>query len=144
MTERSGYRGYIGSRPYMGDRAPQHVQNLVIRDYCQRNGLTYLLSATEYAMEDCYVMLEEVLREIDTIEGIVMYSIFMLPESQARRNRVMGRIFEAGASVHFALENLSVTSDTDAQKADDILKINHLMQTAGTFDRTAIDLSQMP
>jgi sporadic carbohydrate cluster protein (TIGR04323 family) len=142
MTERRGYRGYIGSRPYMGDRAPQHVQNLVIRDYCQRNGMTYLLSATEYAMDNCYVMLEEVLREIDAIEGVAMYSIFMLPESHKRRDQVLGRILGAGASAHFALENLSVTSDTDAQKADDILKINRLMQTAPARDRTAIDLSK--
>ena len=36
MSNARGYRGYIGSRPYFGERAPQHVQNLVIRDYCQR------------------------------------------------------------------------------------------------------------
>ena len=54
-------RGYIFCRSFMGERAPQHVQNIVIRDYCERNGLNYLLSATEYAMPQCYIMLEEVL-----------------------------------------------------------------------------------
>ena len=48
----AGHRGYIFSRPFHGNRVPQHVQNMVIRDYCQRNGLNYLLSATEYAMPD--------------------------------------------------------------------------------------------
>ena len=43
-------RGYIFSRAFAGQRIPQHMQNLVIRDYCQRNGHTYLLSAAEYAM----------------------------------------------------------------------------------------------
>ncbi len=70
MSEQSKHRGYIGSRPYFGDRAPQHVQNLVIRDYCQRNDLLYLLSATEYIMDGCYVMLEEVLRELPHIDGV--------------------------------------------------------------------------
>ena len=34
-------RGYIFSRSFMGERAPQHVQNIIIRDYCKRNNFTY-------------------------------------------------------------------------------------------------------
>ena len=33
-----GLRGYIASRPVAGARVPQHVQNLVIRDYARRKG----------------------------------------------------------------------------------------------------------
>ena len=55
----------------MGDRAPQHVQNLVIRDYCKKNNLLYLLSSTEYAMKNCHLMLEQVLEELKFIDGIV-------------------------------------------------------------------------
>ena len=29
-------RGYIFSRPFMGERAPQHVQNIIIRDFCKK------------------------------------------------------------------------------------------------------------
>ena len=47
----------------MGERAPQHVQNIVIRDYCSKNKLSYLLSSTEYAMEDSHLMMEQVLEE---------------------------------------------------------------------------------
>ena len=46
-----GYRGYVTSRPFMGERAPQHIQNIVIRDYCKKNNLLFLLSATEYVMD---------------------------------------------------------------------------------------------
>ena len=45
-------RGYIFSRPFMGERAPQHVQNIVIKDFCKSNSLEYLLSVSEYKMED--------------------------------------------------------------------------------------------
>ena len=37
-------RGYIFCRAFMGERVPQHVQNIVIRDYCKRNNLLYLLN----------------------------------------------------------------------------------------------------
>ena len=29
-------KGYNFSRPFMGERVPQHVQNIVIKDYCQK------------------------------------------------------------------------------------------------------------
>lgn len=67
-------RGYIFSRPFMGERVPQHIQNLVIRDYCDRYNLHYLLSATEYAMVGCHLMLEQVLNELADLDGIVAYS----------------------------------------------------------------------
>ena len=73
-------RGYIFSRAFMGERIPQHVQNLVIRDYCERNHLQFLLSAAEYAMPDCYLVLEQVLDELTEINGLVAYSLFQLPE----------------------------------------------------------------
>ena len=36
----------------MGERVPQHVQNIVIKDFCQKNNLHFLLSSTEYAMKN--------------------------------------------------------------------------------------------
>lgn len=126
MNSRRGHRGYIGSRPYMGERAPQHVQNLVVRDYCQRNGYSYLLSATEYAMPGCYVMLEELLREVHRLEGVVLYSIFMLPRRRERRLGVYRRVLAAGATLHGALENLAVGAEADIAAIEDIWRIQSL------------------
>ena len=38
-------KGYIFSRKFYDERVPQHIQNLVLRNYCQMNKLNYLLSA---------------------------------------------------------------------------------------------------
>ena len=56
MPERSGHRGYIGARPLNGSRTPQHVQNIVIRDYAKRKNLQYLLSAVEHIMPGSYMI----------------------------------------------------------------------------------------
>lgn len=127
MSKRKGYRGYIGSRPYRGDRAPQHVQNLVVRDYCQRNGLTYLLSATEYAMSGSYMILNEVLREAPEINGVVLYSIFMLPERRERRLEICRQFLEQGASLHGALENLTIANEQDLSMVDEMLMLNEIV-----------------
>lgn len=129
MSERTGYRGYIGSRPYFGERAAQHVQNLVVRDYCQRNGHRFLLSATEYAMNGCYMMLEEVFRELPRIEGVVLYSIFMLPRSRVRRRRVYDTVLGSGATLAGALENLAVRNEADIRAVEDIWSIKLLTET---------------
>ena len=74
----NGLRGYIFSRPFMGERVPQHVQNLVIRDYCKKQGFQYLLSATEYAMPNSHLILQQVLDELSELDGIIFYSLFLL------------------------------------------------------------------
>ena len=72
----------------MGERAPQHVQNIVIRDYCSKNKQSYLLRSTEYAMEDSHLMMEQVLEELKLIDGIVAYSLFQLPKNQNSRLKI--------------------------------------------------------
>ncbi len=127
---RLGYRGYIGSRHYQGQRAPQHVQNLVIRNYCQKNGMTYLLSATEYAMEGCFVMLNDVLNELPKLEGIVLYSLYMLPSGPAERRHIWNRVLDQGASLHGAVEDWAVRSKADVAKVEDLWMITHTMRHA--------------
>lgn len=130
MTNRFGYRGYIGSRPYFGDRVPQHVQNLVVRDYCQRNGFAYLLSATEYAMPSCYIMLHELLREAERVEGFVLYSMFMLPMKRERRDTFCRAIFQAGASIHGAVENQEINSEDGLHELGYLFELKKREQTS--------------
>jgi sporadic carbohydrate cluster protein (TIGR04323 family) len=123
QTNRMGHRGYIASRPVRGQDWPQHVQNLVVRDYAQRNGLHYLLSATEYAMDACYMNLETVLGELERVEGVICFSLFMLPARAERRRELYQRIFEAGADVHGALENMAIRTPEDAARLEDIFMV---------------------
>ena len=50
-------KGYIFSRSFMGERIPQHIQNIIIRDYCKKNELQYLLSTSEYNMDNSFLIL---------------------------------------------------------------------------------------
>lgn len=94
-----GYRGYIGSNLAFGRSVPQNVQQLVIRDYCQRHGLEFLLSATEY--HEGNLILNNVINDIN-IEGIVFYSIGLLPRSKEARKR----LYSCGKDIRFAAENI--------------------------------------
>lgn len=119
-TGRFGYRGYIGSRPYLGQNPPQHVQNLVIRDFCRRKGFDFLLSATEYAMPSCHMMLNQVLAELPVLQGVVLYSLFMLPRDTDKRRAIYRRVLDGGASLHGAVEGQSIHGAADAARVEDI------------------------
>lgn len=124
MSKRSGYRGYIASRPIRGETTPQHVQNLVIRDYCAKLKVPFLLSATEYAMPSCYMILESALDELPQIEGLVCFSFFMLPQRAERRRAIYDRVLKAGATLHSALEGIVLRHEKDIALLEDIFMVD--------------------
>ncbi len=79
---------------------PQNVQQAIIRAYCERNGHTFLLSATEYMIEGCTVMLEAAMKE--NIDGIVMYSLWCMPKCHQKRQM----LYDWGKPIYFAAENM--------------------------------------
>ena len=74
-----GYRGYIFSRSINQNFIPQRVQNLVIRDFATRKKIFFKLSLTEYNKKNCYIMLNSLIKDVNKIDGIIFYSIEMLP-----------------------------------------------------------------
>lgn len=124
---RHGCRGYIASRPIQGSRVPQHIQNLVIRDYAQRNGLFFKLSATEYAMPHCYMMLDQVLAELPELEGVILYSMFMLPRTPERRRAVYRAVLSQGASLHAAAEDIRLDGEADIARWEDIFLVQSVV-----------------
>lgn len=119
-----GFRGYIFSREISGNFIPQRVQNLVIKDYCQRKKIFFKLSATEYKMNDSFMMLNAVLKELKKIDGIVFYSLFMLPDDKNLRNKIYNYIIKSKKKLHFALEEIVLKNLSDIKLVEDIIKIN--------------------
>jgi sporadic carbohydrate cluster protein (TIGR04323 family) len=91
-------KGYISVRLPV----PVSVQNLVVRDYCQRNGHTYFLSDVEYVMPDCFVMLRGMKNY--GFDGVVAYSMFQAPREEW---------LKVGKEIHFALENKILPRDLE-------------------------------
>lgn len=123
-----GYRGYISSRSFMENRVPQHVQNLVIRDYCLSQGFNYLLSGTEYAMPGSYLVLQQLLNELPAMDGIVTYSMFQLPDTPELREVIFKRVLDSKCSIHFAVESIGVSSLSDIQRVEDIWGVYKIMK----------------
>jgi sporadic carbohydrate cluster protein (TIGR04323 family) len=124
---RAGYRGYIVSRPVRGTAYPQRVQNLVVRDFARRNGFAYKLSVTEFAMPDATMMLDQVLGELGSLQGVILFSAFTLPAAPQRRAAIFERILGAGAVLCAALENLIVRDAAGARALEELLAVAALL-----------------
>ena len=123
----NGVRGYIFSRPFMGERVPQHVQNMVIRDYCKKQGLQYLLSATEYAMPNSHLILQQVLDELSELDGIIFYSLFLLPEDTTERDRVIQIILTKEKTIYFAVEGLRISNIAEYERIEIIWQVKKVL-----------------
>lgn len=103
-------KGYIFSRPFLGERVPQHIQNIVIRDYSKKKNITLLMSATEYAVEGSSYILSELINNLENYDGIIFYSLFQLPTNIEDRHKVYNSIVRKKKQIHFVVENLSVNN----------------------------------
>ncbi len=121
--EKKAFRGYISSRSFMGERAPQHVQNIIIRDYCNKKNIHYLLSATEYAMENSTLILKQLINDLHLVDGIVAYSAFQMPEDDTERQNIFGKILSLNKEIHFAVEGLSLHNNDTFHQIESIWQV---------------------
>ena len=91
-------KGYVS----VGLPVPVSVQNLVLRDYCQRRGHVYYLADVEYVQGGAAMLHTAMAADCD---GVVAYSMFMQP-------REAWQGFDK--PIHFALENYIWPRDFDA------------------------------
>ena len=129
---RAGIRGYVTHKEFGGMRIPVTVQNLVLRDYAARNGLMFKLSFNEYAFDNCYVQLDGLLKTLPTLEGIVMCSLFMLPPSRERRQKIYEAVIQHQASLHLIFESLVIRGEDDIARAEELLLLDAAIRKAPT------------
>jgi len=104
----------------MSERIPQHIQNIILRDYCKKKSLTYFLSGVEYTQENSYLMLNSIISDLKNLDGIIAYSLFQFPENNTERKKVFLKILKKKKVVYFACEDLKVSNIKDLEKVEKI------------------------
>ena len=113
-------RGYNFSRSFMGERVPQHVQNIVIKDFCQKRNFNFLLSVSEYTMPNSFHILKDLLNNLTGIYGVVAYSVFQMPYEDNERKKIFRQILIKKKKLFFACENLEITNQKDIKRIENI------------------------
>jgi|TARA_B110000259_G_C13912428_1_gene361445 sporadic carbohydrate cluster protein (TIGR04323 family) len=116
-------KGYIFSRTFMGERVPQSVQNLLLRDYCKRKKYNFHLSSVEYCIENSFMHLNNLVNNLEKYDGIIAYSLFQLPKDPNVRKKLLIKIVNNKKTFHCAIENIIIKDTSTIEKINDIWSI---------------------
>jgi sporadic carbohydrate cluster protein (TIGR04323 family) len=125
------FKGYISSRKLLdGSINHQKVQNLVIRDACEKRGFEYKLSLTEYGIKNCFLSFNQMLIDINKnkFDGIAFYSLAQLPEDKNERVKLFKIVKKNKKQILFSLENILVKNNQDIKKLESLFKIKILLK----------------
>ncbi len=121
-------KGYISSRDFMGERVPQHVQNAYLRAYCSEKKFTFFLSASEYTMNNSYIILKKTINELNNFDGLIAYSIFQMPYSNSDRTYIFQQLIKCKKKIYFAVEDISIVNENDIRRVDDLWRIKKTLK----------------
>ena len=121
-STKKSLRGYMFSRPFYGMRYPHRVQNLMIREYCNRKGLVYQMSGIEVSVPNGHHVLWDIIAQQDAYDGIAFFSVYTLPTAPEQRKRVY-ELLNKGKTLHFCLEQIDVAHPHQLDKIEDLLAI---------------------
>lgn len=125
-------RGYIASGEFNGFRAAQHVQNQIVRLYCQNNNLKYVLSRAEYWMNgSTQSQLWAALKE--GFKHIVFFSVWQLPEACDKRREIYRYCIKNNIHLHFATENMKINSLLESVADVEMLIQTHIMLSSENY-----------
>ena len=131
-------RGYISSGIFYGNRTPQHLQNQIVKSYCDANGLQFILSRAEYWINgSTSCQLWAALKE--GIENIVFFSLWLLPENRNERIKIYDYCIEKKIVLHFATERMRTEPNKSAFIELELLIQSNLvlLASANSYDYLA-------
>jgi sporadic carbohydrate cluster protein (TIGR04323 family) len=119
-------RGYIASGQFNGYRAPQHLQNQIVKLYCDINNLEFVLSRAEYWINgnskcQLWASLEE------GFKHIVFFSIWQLPVDIVERQKIFDHCLKERITLHFAQEQMRTGLDKNSYGDLEMLIKTYLM-----------------
>ena len=118
-----GTKAYTTPRSFGGFQIPITMQSTNLRNYCEKNGLTFHLHVVENQIPNTYLVLESLVEKADSYDGIVMCSVSMLPNDSLIRKSVVARILEQGCKLHFTFEQIVVSSIEELVELEELVSL---------------------
>jgi sporadic carbohydrate cluster protein (TIGR04323 family) len=72
-------------------------------------------------MQGSHLILEQTLDELAALDGIIVYTMFVLPGVAAQRRAIYRRVLAAGCSLHAAVEGFVLKDDGDIERWENVL-----------------------
>lgn len=122
-----GFRGYVVPRKFFHYSLPTSVQNLLLRDYANKNGYTYKLPPCELVFDNAYVQFKGLLNKLNEVEGLLFPSIFNLPKDKKLRISAYKKVIKLKKSIHFVIEKKKISTLEDIEDIELIFNLNNTL-----------------
>lgn len=110
------YQGYVQLNQFKEIYLPPAIQNLLIKNFCDQNNVTFKLSINEHYIKNCYMELFSILRKIKKIDGIIMTSIHMLPQDKKNFSLFIKLYKKRKLKLIFIFENKKINNSIELIK----------------------------
>ena len=121
-----GTKAYTTPRSFGGFQIPITMQSTSLRNYCEKNGLTFHLHVVENQIPNTYLVLESLVEKADSYDGIAMCSVSMLPNDRDYRRSIVKRILEQGCALHFTFEQIVISSVKQLAELEELVSLIEL------------------
>ena len=118
-----GTKAYTTPRSFGGFQIPITMQSTNLRNYCEKNSLTFHLHVVENQIPNTYLVLESLVEKAVNYDGIVMCSVSMLPKDPLICKSVVTRILEQGCKLHFTFEQIVVSSLEELAELEELVSL---------------------
>ena len=120
------FRGYCTPNRFGEYKIPIPAQNIIYRDYCKKHNFNFSLSRNELFFKESYIIQNEILKELDQIDGILMCSFFMLPKNEIKAEKFLNNLIELKSEIHFVLESVIIKNHKDVENLKEIIKLKKI------------------
>jgi sporadic carbohydrate cluster protein (TIGR04323 family) len=104
------YQGYVQLLEFNNIYLPPSIQNLIMKNFCDQNNAIFKLSVNEHYIKNCYMELFFILKKIKKIDGLIMSSIYMLPQEKKNFLYFVKLYKKSKLKLIFIFENLEVNN----------------------------------
>ena len=116
-------RGYVRNDSFGPYCLPVSFQNKLLKQYCEEKNMQFALPQGELVFSKNFIQLKSLINKIKNNEGLLMMSIFMLPNNFETRKKIIKNLIKKNIECHFLIENQIAKKYEDYKKIEDIFKI---------------------
>ena len=107
------YQGYVQLMEFNNIYLPAPIQNLIMKNFCEQNNAIFKLSVNEHYIKNCYMELFFILKKIKNIDGLIMSSIYMLPQDEKNFSFFIKLYKKRRLKIIFIFENTEVNNSKE-------------------------------
>lgn len=111
---------YVSSRKFGEWKLPVPMQNIIMKDYCDKNNYIFNVSMNELNISCSLTILNTILKNLKNNQGILMCSYKMLSPNTNEVVKLLRTGLENGIEWHFVFENIQIK---DASSFDEFLNL---------------------